>query len=223
MEENCVKTFSLLFMPPEGGGMESIMARKPVLEGGKRDELIDAALKLFLERGYTDTSVRMILDEVGGEIGMFYHYFPSKQDIFIVAVKRFLSRFEKGFSEITEDDSLSNVEKLDRILDFFLERLIGFKKMQTDKVHWSMQIALQQLTLKDIVPHVSSYVKDMRDKGELGSCEKETDEELAYIILYSVIAIFYEIPQGQFTEEEMEEKKHTAKRIVGRILDTKII
>ena len=49
------------------------MARKAVLEGGKRDEIIMTAMKLFFEHGYEATSVRMIMNEVGGEIGMFYH------------------------------------------------------------------------------------------------------------------------------------------------------
>ena len=41
------------------------MARKAVLEGGKRDEIIDAATELFFENGYEATSVRMIMDKVG--------------------------------------------------------------------------------------------------------------------------------------------------------------
>lgn len=40
------------------------MARKAVVAGGKRDELVDAALKLFLERGYEATSVRAVLEAV---------------------------------------------------------------------------------------------------------------------------------------------------------------
>ena len=47
------------------------MARKPVLEGGKKDELIDAALALFFENGYENTSIRMIANRVGCEVGCF--------------------------------------------------------------------------------------------------------------------------------------------------------
>jgi Bacterial regulatory proteins, tetR family. len=35
------------------------MARKAVLIGGKKDELIAAALKLFIANGYENTSVRV--------------------------------------------------------------------------------------------------------------------------------------------------------------------
>lgn len=44
------------------------MPKKAVLEGGKRDEIIYAAMELFFEKGYDATSVRMILDKVGGEV-----------------------------------------------------------------------------------------------------------------------------------------------------------
>ena len=64
------------------------MARKAILEGGKRDEILDKAILLFTQNGYEGTSVRMILQEVGGEIGMFYHYFSSKEELFDCAMKR---------------------------------------------------------------------------------------------------------------------------------------
>lgn len=35
------------------------MARKPLLTGGKKDEIMDTAMKLFFENGYEATSVRM--------------------------------------------------------------------------------------------------------------------------------------------------------------------
>ena len=54
------------------------MARKAVLQGGKRDEIIKVATKQFFENGYEETSIRSILNDVGGEVGMFYHYFKSK-------------------------------------------------------------------------------------------------------------------------------------------------
>ena len=85
------------------------MARKAVLEGGKRDEIIMTAMKLFFEHGYEATSVRMIMNEVGGEIGMFYHYFKSKDMLFDMVVERFFKEYREKFEEnslevvITED------------------------------------------------------------------------------------------------------------------------
>ena len=65
------------------------MPKKAILEGGKRDEIVYAAMQLFFEKGYEATSVRMILDKVHGEVGMFYHYFKSKEELFQKVVERF--------------------------------------------------------------------------------------------------------------------------------------
>ena len=76
------------------------MARKAVLTGGKRDEIIDIAMKLFFENGYEATSVRMIMNEVGGEIGMFYHYFKSKDMLFDQVVESFFKKYREKFGEM---------------------------------------------------------------------------------------------------------------------------
>jgi AcrR family transcriptional regulator len=48
-------------------------------------------LRLFLEKGYEATSIRIILDEVGGEEGIFYFYCKSKNETFDVAIQHILS------------------------------------------------------------------------------------------------------------------------------------
>ena len=59
-----------------------MMSRKPVGDGGKRDEIVGAALQLFLENGYDGTSVRSIMNQAGGEVGLFYYYFKNKDKVF---------------------------------------------------------------------------------------------------------------------------------------------
>lgn len=75
----------------------------------RKEELLDAAEKLFMTKGYQSTTVRDILHEVNGSQGMFYHYFASKDDIFnamvdcyinsyLVDMKAILSNNEKTFT-----------------------------------------------------------------------------------------------------------------------------
>lgn len=47
------------------------MQKKSTADSGKRDEIIDAALQLFLKNGYEATSIRMIQKEVGCRGGTF--------------------------------------------------------------------------------------------------------------------------------------------------------
>jgi AcrR family transcriptional regulator len=58
--------------PPEGEPVESKSART-------RSAIIDAALKLFRERGYDATTMRAIAAEAGVSVGNAYYYFDSKE------------------------------------------------------------------------------------------------------------------------------------------------
>lgn len=46
-----------------------------------RAAIIDAALKLFFERGYDDTTMRAIATEAGVSVGNAYYYFASKEHL----------------------------------------------------------------------------------------------------------------------------------------------
>jgi AcrR family transcriptional regulator len=56
----------------------------------RRDELLDAAAKLFAKRGILETTVADIAEEAGVAKGTFYLYYPSK-DHCIAALKRRLA------------------------------------------------------------------------------------------------------------------------------------
>ena len=58
------------------------MARKPMYDGGTKNKIVEVASKMFFEKGYEGTSVRAIMREVGGEIGLFYYYYESNDSLF---------------------------------------------------------------------------------------------------------------------------------------------
>jgi AcrR family transcriptional regulator len=54
------------------------------LERGQatRQELVEAATRLFTERGYEDTSIEAVLRETGVSRGALYHHFAGKEALF---------------------------------------------------------------------------------------------------------------------------------------------
>lgn len=52
------------------------------------DELIDAALELFSEKGFAATKTEDIARRAGVTVGTMYRYFPSKEALFEAAVQR---------------------------------------------------------------------------------------------------------------------------------------
>ena len=133
------------------------MARKPVLTGGKRDEIIGVAMKLFFENGYEGTSVRMIMDAVGGEIGMFYHYFKSKDELFDRVVERFFEGFRERFLMMTAGCQTME-EFVDAFLPLYAKSMTQFGILR-ENMHWSIQYAMHARTVASLVPSVITFLK----------------------------------------------------------------
>ena len=67
----------------------------------KRAQILDAAEKLFFERGYDRTSVQDILDALQMSKGGFYHYFDAKDSVLrAVSERRSQGRFDKLNEEL---------------------------------------------------------------------------------------------------------------------------
>ena len=56
--------------------------------GGKRDQLIDAALRLFAHHGFRATGIDTILAEAGVAKMTLYHHFKSKDELIVAALRR---------------------------------------------------------------------------------------------------------------------------------------
>jgi AcrR family transcriptional regulator len=67
------------------------------LERGQatRQELIEAATRLFAERGYEDTSIEAVLRAAGVSRGALYHHFPGKEALF----EAVLDEVERGVAQ----------------------------------------------------------------------------------------------------------------------------
>lgn len=133
------------------------MARKALLTGGKRDEIIYAAMELFFENGYEATSVRMILDKVNGEVGMFYHYFKSKDELFQKVVERFFSDYQEHLSLIIEN-AVTKEDFFEQLLEHYEN---GMKKFHglSENMHWTIQYAMHAKTIEEMHPMIIQLVE----------------------------------------------------------------
>ena len=184
------------------------MARKKVLEGGKRDEIIGTAMKLFFEHGYEATSVRMIMNEVGGEIGMFYHYFKSKDMLFDLVVERFFQNYRERFEEM-----LSGCDTREDFVNTFLpmyEKSMEEFGQIRGNVHWTVQAAMHDGTLELLRPLISTRI----DKWGKKSCESA--DILAGQLLYGLSATIH---SPEFEKLSTNKKKKCILDYIGRVLD----
>jgi AcrR family transcriptional regulator len=63
----------------------------------KREEIIEATLKLYADRGYYLTSIRDIAREVGISAPTFYHYFPDKRELFVEVIEHVVQNLRQEY------------------------------------------------------------------------------------------------------------------------------
>lgn len=74
--------------------------------------ILDAATRLFLEKGWDQTTIQDIIDELGDLTrGAFYHHFKSREDIIDAVLKRLASE-NNPFEQAKKMDGLNGLEKL---------------------------------------------------------------------------------------------------------------
>src|SRR5579871_214954 len=61
----------------------------PTAATGTRDRLIDAAMNLFWEKGYANTSMSDLLGAAKANSGSFYHFFKSKEDLLVAVLDKY--------------------------------------------------------------------------------------------------------------------------------------
>ncbi len=77
-----------------------------------RDRLLAAAIEVFATKGYHGTSVDDIVAASDTSKGAFYHYFPSKKDIFLTLVDSLTTLVEQGAEAAIEAEhgALAKIE-----------------------------------------------------------------------------------------------------------------
>src|SRR3954453_16674757 len=74
----------------------------PALAERRREEILDAAARLFAERGYSETDTQVLADELGVGKGTLYRYFKSKRDLFLAAADRVMRQLREHIRERRE-------------------------------------------------------------------------------------------------------------------------
>lgn len=62
----------------------------------RKQQLIDAAMGLFAERGYSATRIVDICERAGVAKGLYYWYFPTKHDLFVELVRTMRRRLRQA-------------------------------------------------------------------------------------------------------------------------------
>jgi len=94
------------------------VARRATLESATKDRLLQAAMDVFADRGYHGATVDDIVAASETSKGAFYHYFPSKQGVFLRLLDQLADLVEAGVETAIErqQGALGKVEAALRVV-----------------------------------------------------------------------------------------------------------
>lgn len=182
------------------------MARKPVLSGGKKDEIIKTATALFFEKGYEATSVRMIMEIVNGEIGMFYHYFRSKEELFDRVVEKFFDDYREKFEDLINEFKTPD-DLVDSFLPLYEESMSKFALLRGN-MHWTIQYAMSGKTIESMRPAIEKLLSSWNIKNDVPI------DILAGQLLYGISATIH---SKGFEELDDEKKRYQIRAFLAAL------
>ncbi len=149
------------------------------------NKIINVSLKLFMEKGYENTSIQDIIDNLGGLTkGAIYHHFKSKEEIFMAVANKIHEETTDFILNIVNDKTLSGFEKLQKMFYYSLESS-SQEKMASLSVNLLMNpqfLSIQlQSTINDIVP---LYIQPIIEEAiSDGSIKTDYPKELSEVIM----------------------------------------
>ncbi len=152
------------------------------LKTDTRKRILNVSKRLFLKKGFRETTTRDIASEAGINLSNLYHYFASKDELFRVLLKPatdtlesmlnehhgikgedILSMKEEGYVEATLEEYMDAIRKYRNLLKLLLFKsqgssLEGFKEYYVEK---ATRLVLDWLkSMKTKHPEINTDVSD---------------------------------------------------------------
>ena len=168
----------------------------------KRNQIMDAALELFSNEGYHNTSISEIARSAGISKGLMYNYFDSKEDL-ITAI------FEKGMSAMFDflDPNKDGILTPDEF-DFFVNR--AFDTLIKNPTYWKLyfSIMMQPVIYEMVQERYQQVINDslqlLLEYYEKQGVEDPMSEAMLFGALMDGISINYLLNPEMFPLEKIK-------------------
>ena len=172
----------------------------------RREEILDAAEKLFAAKGFDSTSTGDILDAVGIARGTLYYHFKSKEDILDGVIQRITDRLTQAAGEIVREKELPVLERLTKaIMSLNVESKIGHEIME--QVHRPQNALMHQKMQTTLLAGINPILTELVEEGiGQGICHTRYPESVVEMTILYANTAFDELNIAELSSEQRERK-----------------
>ena len=155
----------------------------------RRNEIIETAGKLFEEKGYEQTQVQDIVNEIGVAKGLFYYYFKSKDEVMEELADRYADAIIDAVNKLIDKD-ISTFDKINRIFQIFIDSaekksgiFMGILNVKNGITHERIFFNVG----KKMVPLVTELILSGNDNGECNCSDSKFITEFLVSGLFNIM------------------------------------
>ncbi|MBE0583068.1 MAG: TetR/AcrR family transcriptional regulator [Desulfofustis sp.] len=145
----------------------------------RRRQIVDAAVPLFIERGYHKTTTRVLAQATGLSIGSMYEYISTKDDVLYLVCSAIHAEVEKAVKEALGRPLVGKAALAEVIREYFLvcNRMSDHILLMYQATHflppkWQKKVLEAELRITDI------FIKAMRELKSRGMLPELDDDTI---------------------------------------------
>lgn len=148
-------------------------------------KIIDVSYRLFMQKGYEQTSIQDIVNELGMSKGAIYYHFKNKEEILDKVSDQIYDQ-TINMSELREDATLTGLEKIRKI---FILSLSNERKMKLDHTFLPLSrnpkliIANLNGTVYSTAPMLAEFIHQGNQDGSLYVADVKNTSEVLMILI----------------------------------------
>ncbi|MBC7195225.1 MAG: TetR/AcrR family transcriptional regulator [Caldisericia bacterium] len=148
----------------------------------KKEKIFEEALKLFLEKGFNETSIEDITKNASISKGSFYTYFKSKEELLENIVKELLNNVENRFYLLIQKEKK---EPLEYLIDFFNFNISLANEYSSSVLTILRDIGFSPKSVRENLRE--SLIKELKEKiKKFVSLFKKDVDEIDVLILWGI-------------------------------------
>ena len=155
----------------------------------RRNEIIETAGRLFEEKGYEQTQVQDIVNEIGVAKGLFYYYFKSKDEVMEELADRYADAIIDAVNKLIDKD-IATFDKINRIFQIFIDSaekkfgiFMGILNVKNGITHERIFFNVG----KKMVPLVTELILSGNDNGECNCSDPKFITEFLISGLFNIM------------------------------------
>ncbi len=184
----------------------------------RRTDILDAASRLFVTKGYGKTTIIDILEALGISKGAFYHYYKSKEEVLDAVIARIVAEDVVRAKAIAASTELDVFEKIFGIFTVQQPRQGDLKHQMAEQFHETANAQMHQKSISKSILGLSPVINEVIQEGIRQGVLKTPYGHETIEFLLAGSAVIFDDGFFRWTPEELKQRASALVYMMEKLL-----